>query len=129
MKKIAVFAVILVAVIVGAAVWFSPLASDGVREYRNNADVGALDGICYPGGTTVRADYVGSEADMYDTLDGMLATPVASARSGGSLIVYAYSPRVSGKVRTLISGERYNVMAAYKDGRYAVGMPLLQGSY
>ena len=129
MKVFAVLSVALTAVIVGVAVWFSPLAFSDATMYECNEAVGTLDGFCYPEGTTARADYVGSEADMYATLESMLATPVKTAYSGGSLIVYAYSPRVSGKCKSLRSGEKYNVMAAYKSGAYAVGTPHLEGSY
>ena len=127
MKVLAVFAVILTAVIVGVAVWYSPLAAFGAHKYENNEDIGALDGLIYSD-TTVRVDCEGSKSDMYAALDKILAVPVASAYSGGSLIVYAYSPRVS-EVRTLKSGEKYNVMAAYKGGAFSVGTPILQGSF
>ena len=127
MKKLAVFAVVLTAVIVGVAVWYSPLAFSGASRYENNEAAGVIDGL-YPEDATVRADYIGSEADMYAALDKMLAKPVFSAYSGGTLIVYAYSPRVCG-FRTLGTGERYNVMAAYKNGTYALGTPVLEGSY
>ena len=129
MKKLCVFAAAIVAVTVGVAVWFSPLALSHAQRYENNAAVFDIEGFCYPEDTTVRADYVGSKTDMYAALSRMLARPVAAAHSGGTLIVYAYSPRVAGKVRTLASGERYNVMAAYRDGVYCVGTPVLQGSF
>ena len=128
MKKLAVFTVIITVAVVGVAVWFSPLAFSGASRYENNEAVGALDGLCYPEDTFVRADYTGSEKDMLNMLKSMKAEVVACAYSGDSLIVYAYSPRVVG-YKTLSDGERYNVMAAYKNGRYAVGTPVLEGSF
>ncbi len=114
--------ILLVAAIMGIAVWFSPLARRGAMFYENNEPVGTVDGVCYGGGSTVRYDFDGSIDDLYSALEDMRADIVETVAAGNATIVYAVSDRVA-------SGGDFNVMAAYRDGHIAIGTPILQGSY
>ena len=128
MKKMYAAFLLLAIVVVGIAVWFSPLTGDRYA-YNDNDKAQKSDGVAYPFGQTVRVDFDGEEADMYAYLDKMNATVVKTAEAGGRVIVYAYSPRVEDNGQCTSEGDRYNVMAAFADGRIAVGTPVLPGSY
>lgn len=129
MKKLYAAVFILLVGIVSAAIWFSPLASIGEpRIYYDNAPVSRCGGLCYASGDTVRVDFSGDESDMYGALERIGADTVKTVYSGGTLIVYAYSARICGE-ETTDNGEKYNVMAAYRDGKVSVGTPILSGSY
>lgn len=130
MKKLCAAVFLLLVGIVVAAVWFSPLARfDALYEYRDNEPTAALDGACYRSDALVRADFGGDANDMFRALERIGATVVKTAYAGDVTIAYAYSPRVACESERLSDGTEYNVMAAYSDGRIAIGAPVLSGCY
>lgn len=111
-----------------AGAWFSPLSKIGeVYEYRDNARNKRVYGLYMPY-QTVRTDFDGDESAMYAALSSIDAEVVKTAESGGTVIVYAFSPRVASKSLET-DGKKYNLMAAYKNGRVCIGSPVLGGSY
>ena len=132
MKKCAVFLCSFVLLCAGCAAWFSPLCFVGGEAfvYENNAPIEALaDAVCYMPNDVVRVGFDGSENDMRAALDNIDAVTVERTELDGLVIVYAYSPRVCANALSLSSGGKYNVMAAWRDGRVAIGAPVLEGSY
>ncbi|MCH5153832.1 MAG: hypothetical protein J1F71_01330 [Clostridiales bacterium] len=123
--------VILFAVgLVGVAVWFSPLVSLGAPElYDDNVPVSTVRGLCYPSDALCRVDFKGDDGDMRQALDGLFAVTVKEVNIDGLTVVYAFSPRVAAQAQHLDSGEWYNVMAAYSDGKISIGTPILSGCY
>ncbi len=128
MKKLLTVFVLLVFVLIGAAVWYSPFAFKDARVYENNVAEGRV-GVCYPSGASVRYDLDGDEPVMYAELEDLMAKPVKTVQTDGLTVVYAYSPRVCAAPRSTEEGGEYNVMAAYRNGHIAVGAPVLEGSY
>lgn len=128
MKKTFVAVFLFLIGLVATAVWFSPLAGRGGFACENNEPTERLDGLCYGADVAARVDFDGSCDDMRSALERMLAVTVKETESGGTFIIYAYSPRVSA-VEKLSDGREYNVMAAYADGHVCIGMPVLSGSY
>ncbi len=111
-----------------AGAWFSPLSEIGeVYEYRDNAPQKRVYGLYMPY-QTVRTDFDGDESAMYAALSSIDAEVIKTAESGGTVIVYAFSPRVASEILTTENGE-YNLMAAYSNGRVCIGSPVLGGSY
>lgn len=130
MKKLYTAVILLSAGLVFTALWFSPLSQLGTpTAYCDNIPVTALDGLCYPSDSPIRVDFSGSEAELYRSLDIMLADTVKTTEIDGMLLVYAHSPRVCAPVMYTSEGEVYNVMAAYSDGRICIGTPALAGCY
>ncbi|MCH5161076.1 MAG: hypothetical protein J1G04_03500 [Clostridiales bacterium] len=128
MKRMYAAFILLSVVIVGVAVWFSPLNGNRYK-YDDNEPVERLGGIAYPSGQTVRVDFDGDEAAMYDYLGDIGATVVKTVESSGRVIVYAFCPRVEHRGYYTVDGDEYNVMASCGDGKIAVGAPVLPGSY
>lgn len=132
MKKCAVFFCFLILLGAGCAVWFSPLCFVGGEAfvYENNAPIEALaDAVCYMPSDVVRVDFDGSEDDMRAALSRIDAVTVERTELDGLVIVYAYSPRVCANALSLSGGGKYNVMAAWRAGKIAIGAPVLEGSY
>lgn len=118
------FAVVFVA----AGLWYSPLTGMGeVYEYRDNAPYKRVYGLYLPS-QTIRADFEGDENAMYAALFSIDAEIVKTVESGGTIIVYAISPRVASARNTSDFGE-YNIMSAYSNGHICIGAPVLGGSY
>lgn len=128
MKRTFVAVFLFLIGLVATAVWFSPLAMRGGFAYDDNEPIERLDGLCYDGAKYARIDFDGNIDDMMYALDSMLAVTVKETESGGTYIVYAYSPRVFA-VEKLGDGREYNVMAAYSNGHVCIGTPVLSGSY
>ena len=131
MKKLHAVVIFFVISLVGAALWFSPLNCLGAPvAYDNNMPIAELDGLCYPSDSICRVDFSGGSEDMYKALKKIYAKTVKQAETDdGMIIVYAYSPRVCAAAQRLSSGQEYNVMAAYSDGKVCIGTPLLSGCY
>ena len=114
----------------GVAVWFSPLVSLGTPAlYDDNVPVSTVRGVCYPSDALCRVDFDGDEDDMKSALNRLFAVTVKEVEVDGLTVVYAYSPRVSAQAQHLESGEGYNVMAAYSQGKISIGTPVLSGCY
>ena len=128
MKKMYAAFLLLALIVVGVAVWFSPLKGD-IHAYNDNAPTRRSDGIVYPQGQTLRVDFDGGEEQMNAYLESIGATVVKTVEAGGRTIVYAYSPRVERRGLYTTEGDEYNVMAAFGSGSVAVGTPILAGSY
>ncbi|MCH5162277.1 MAG: hypothetical protein J1G38_02165 [Clostridiales bacterium] len=128
MKKIVAVFILLLVGVVALSVWFSPFAGTDAKVYDDNVAVSSVDGLCYAQNACVRYDATGELSDMYAALKKLRARIVKTATAGNVTVVYAYSDRVCGE-NTLLGGEKYNVMAAFRCGDIAIGAPLLQGSY
>lgn len=130
MKRSVGFFVALALVAVAAAVIYSPLAHfKSAAVYYDNVEVEKVDGVCYAEDALIRADLEGGESELCAALDKISARVQATAVTGDTLIVYAYSDRVCAAAMTLADGTRYNVMAALTAGHIAIGAPMLSGSY
>ena len=130
MKKLIAVVFLFAAGLIAAAIWFSPLTGLGrVYAYDNNEIVGAMDGVCYAQNGLYRVDFSGDETAMTAALDKMGARVVKQVEMNDAVIVYAFSDRVCAEVQYTAEGEKYNVMAAYRDGNISVGTPLLSGCY
>ncbi len=130
MKKAAVFFIALILCGVGVGIYYSPLTAIGgdAYLYDNNIPIARLDGLCYGRDDIVRVDMTGGEAEMYAALDAIDAVPIETGEAGDCIVVYAFSPRVRASAM-LRDGKKYNVMAAVRDGKIAIGAPVLSGSY
>ncbi len=130
MKKFLAVGFLFCASIVFAAIWFSPLNILGdVQAYSNNEPIGAVSSVCYRSGGLYRVDFEGDSDDMFIALDRIDAKEVKRVDIDGTIVVYAFSPRVCCDVQTTAEGEKYNVMAACSDGNISIGTPILSGSY
>lgn len=130
MKKLYAVVFLLLAGVIFTAVWFSPLASLGEPvEYRDNAPVGRIEGVCYAPDALVRVDMTGGETELFAALEDISAVVVKTVETDGLKIVYAYSPRVCARSETLADGALYNVMAATNGSTVSIGAPLLSGCY
>lgn len=132
MKKLLAVVFVFVLLLISVAIRFSPLNAVGaVKLYEDNVCVGNVEGFCYPQDALCRVDKSGSYNDMIRDLQRIGAKIIKTVRadSGDVTVVYAYSERVAGEECETKEGEKYNVMAAYRDGKYCIGTPVLSGSY
>ena len=131
MKKLYAVVIFFVLVVIGTAVWFSPLCAIGDPvEYKNNAPIQTVGGVCYSADSTYRVDFEGGESELYAALKKIYAEEVKRVVfDDGLILVYAFSPRVATGALTTSDGKAYNVMAASNSGRVSIGAPVLEGSY
>ena len=56
-------------------------------EFRADAPIGKIEGVCYAPDALVRVDFDGGETELYAALDDMDATVVKAVETDGLLIV------------------------------------------